>query len=100
MKKERTGPLLIEVDRDLTDKGIYTYTVPGRYFPHAGGGTSDRISGRRGHGVAGLEAAFDELLSQNRPASYVQCSTTAQGTLLEGTEPELITEQKDSQGSC
>lgn len=97
-KRNALAPFLIEVDRDLTDKGIYTYTVPGRYFPTP---VAEHLIGYldgEGHGVAGLEAAFDELLSQNRPASYVQCSTTAQGTLLEGTEPELITEQKDSQG--
>ena len=97
-KRNALAPFLIEVDRDLTDKGIYTYTVPGRYFPTP---VAEHLIGYldgEGHGVAGLEAAFDELLSQNRPASYVQCSTTAQGTLLAGTEPELITEQKDSQG--
>lgn len=97
-KRNALSPFLIEVEQDLNGRGIYTYTVPKRYFPLP---IAEHLIGYldgEGHGVAGLEAAFDELLSQNRTSSYVQCATTAQGALLEGGEPELVTTNRSSQG--
>lgn len=89
-KRNALAPFLIQVDRDLTDVGIYTYTVPDRYFPAP---IAEHLIGYldgEGHGVAGLELAFDELLCQGQAARSIQCVTTAQGSLLEGMEPQLL----------
>lgn len=88
-KRNALAPFLVEVDRDLTDQGIYTYTVPCRYpevplAEHLVG----YVNGS-GEGVAGLEAAFEEVLGTGSDDAYVECVTTAQGNLLAGTQPEL-----------
>lgn len=97
-KRNALAPFLVKVDRDLTDQGIYTYSVPNRYCPlplaeHLIG----YLSGD-GSGVAGLEQAFDELLSNGQSTKEIQCVTTAQGSLLAGTEPELLQTQEEGQG--
>lgn len=96
--RNSTSPFLVEVSADLTSKGIYTYAVPDRYFPLAIAPHFIGYVDGDGNGVSGLELAFDELLGQNRTASYVQCVTTAQGALLQDTEPELLVETQNSMG--
>lgn len=91
-------PFLVPVEEDLSAQGIYTYKVPGRYFPvplapHLLG----YVNGQ-GEGVSGLELAFDEVLGSQRTLQSVQCVTTAQGNLVEGSEPQLITRQGRSTG--
>ena len=91
-KRNALAPFLIQVDRDLTDQGIYTYSVPNRYCPLP---LAEHLIGYLngdGSGVAGLEQAFDELLTSGRSAREVQCVTTAQGSLLTGSEPQLLEE--------
>lgn len=97
-KRNALAPFLVKVDRDLTAQGIYTYSVPNRYCPlplaeHLIG----YLSGD-GSGVAGLELAFDELLSSGQPVREIQCVTTAQGSLLAGSEPELLQTPEEGQG--
>ena len=97
-KRNALAPFLIQVDRDLTDQGIYTYSVPNRYCPLP---LAEHLIGYLngdGTGVAGLEQAFDELLTSGRSAREVQCVTTAQGSLLAGSEPQLLEEQAEGQG--
>ena len=97
-KRNALAPFLIQVDRDLTDQGIYTYSVPNRYCPLP---LAEHLIGYLngdGSGVAGLEQAFDELLTSGRSAREVQCVTTAQGSLLAGSEPQLLEEQAEGQG--
>lgn len=96
-RRNAAAPFLIEVDGDLTDEGIYTYASPERYLPTP---IAPQLLGYldgEGHGVAGLELAFDELLS-GQGGSYVQCITTAQGTLLAGQEPRYTPAESTDRG--
>ena len=43
-----------------------------------------------------MELAFEEVLGSRRTLESVQCVTTAQGGLVGGSEPQLITRQGQS----
>lgn len=95
-KRNTTAPFLIQVDHDLTSNGIPTYESFKRYLPlpicvHLLG----YLDGE-GHGVSGLEYAYDDILSQSGDVSVISCLTTAQGSLLSGDTPTL---QVDTKGS-
>ena len=97
-KRNALSPFLVQVDQDLTDQGIYTYSVPNRYCPVP---LAEHLIGYLngdGSGVAGLELAFDELLSSGQSTREIQCVTTAQGSLLAGSEPQLLESQAEGQG--
>ena len=91
-------PFLVQVDQDLSPLGIYTYTVPSRYFPVAVAPHLVGYVNGEGEGVSGLELAFEEVLGSQRTLESVQCVTTAQGDLVGGSEPQLITQQGRSTG--
>ena len=91
-------PFLVQVDQDLSAQGIYTYAVPGRYFPVAVAPHLLGYVNGEGEGVSGLELAFEEVLGSRRTQESVQCVTTAQGGLVGGSEPRLITQQGQSAG--
>lgn len=97
-KRNALAPFLIEVDRDLSQQGIYTYAVPQRYpeMPIA-----EHLLGYvdgEGKGASGLEAAFDEELGRNSNGAYVECITTARGGLLEDTRPHLEKSSESREG--
>ena len=88
-KRNAISPFLVEVNGDLNDLGVYTYTVPQRYY---GIPIAEHLIGYLdgdGQGVSGLELAFNELLGKNRGVRTIQCVTTAQGSLMQGEEPTL-----------
>lgn len=91
-------PFLVPVEEDLSAQGIYTYAVPGRYFPVPVAPHLLGYVNGEGEGVSGLERAFDEVLGSQRTQQSVQCVTTAQGNLVTGSEPQLITRQGQSTG--
>ena len=91
-------PFLVQVDQDLSSLGIYTYAVPSRYFPVAVAPHLVGYVNGEGEGVSGLELAFEEVLGSQRTLESVQCVTTAQGDLVGGSEPQLITQQGQSTG--
>lgn len=97
-KRNALAPFLIEVDRDLTQQGIYTYKVPERYYPIPIAAHLIGYLGNDGQGVSGLELAFDELLGHNQGRRSIQCVTTAQGALLNGEEPQLINIPSEGKG--
>ena len=72
-KRNALAPFLIEVDRDLTQQGIYTYKVPERYYPVPIATHLIGYLGKDGQGMSGLEMAFDELLGQNQGERSIQC---------------------------
>ena len=89
-QRNASAPFLVQVGRDLTDQGIYTYAVPRRYFPVAVAPHLIGYVNGEGRGVSGLEKAFDEILGAGRAGQAVQCATNAQGALLPGSEPRLV----------
>lgn len=90
-KRNAAAPFLIEVDRDLTDEGIYTVRAARRYAEKAPCAHLIGYLDADGHGVSGLEAALDETLAGSGESSTVQCVTNAQGALMENTRPILHT---------
>lgn len=97
-KRNSLEPFLVEVDRDLSDQGIYTYSVPSRYPDLA---LAEHLVGYvdgEGDGVSGLEGAFDEVLGQESAVNKIECVTTARGGLLRGSEPELLNEGRNKGG--
>lgn len=88
-RRNSAAPFLVEVDRDLTRQGVHTYQRARRYLTlpiavHLLG----YLDGE-GHGVSGLEAAYDDVLYSAGDEAVVCCVTSAQGRLLTGSEPTL-----------
>lgn len=88
-RRNATLPFLIEVGQDLTDCGVPTYAVAQRTLPlpiavHLLG----YLDGD-GNGVAGLEAAYDDVLAVAGDSQTVTCVTSAQGRLVQGGSPDL-----------
>lgn len=97
-KRNAITPFLVEVNQDLSHLGIYTYQGAHRYYPLA---IAQHLIGYldgEGSGVAGLEAAFDELLLQNRQPIQIECVTTATGQLLEDIHPVLTQQEELGKG--
>lgn len=95
--RNSTEPFLVQVDRDLSEEGIYTYTRPKRTLPDP---IAPHLLGyldSSGHGVSGLEGAYDDLLTYTGEASCVQCVTTAQGHLLQNG-PQYLPAQGEAKG--
>lgn len=91
-KRNTTAPFLVRVDQDLNAFGVPTYEVAERYLPspiavHLVG----YLNGEE-QGVAGLEAAYDNILAESSDLEIVSCITTAQGRLLGGETPTLEVE--------
>ena len=86
-KRNAAAPFLLEVDRDVSSLGVLCWPVERRY-PDAP--LAVQLIGCRngeGKGAAGLEAAFDTLLTGSGEGDTLRCTVNAQGKLR--TEPEL-----------
>lgn len=98
-RRNSATPFLIQVDQDLTTQGVNTYQSARRYLPipiavHLLG----YLDGE-GHGVSGLESAYDDVLYTSGDEAAVCCVTSAQGRLLAGNEPTIeISEEGNGQG--
>ena len=89
-------PFLIEVSEDLSGSGVYTYPIRQRYLDLPIAVHLIGYLDGDGHGVSGLELAYDDVLSASADAQVVECSTTAQGSLLDGSTPDLTVETQGS----
>ena len=77
---QSAGPFLMPVDRDLTGEGVFSVCEPVREMELP---IAVHILGyldQEGHGVTGVEAAFDDLLYQP-DGDILRCSTTARGSM-------------------
>jgi penicillin-binding protein 2 len=97
-KRNSAAPFLLEVTRDLSAEGIFSVAEPRRYCTvplcqHLIG----YLDGE-GHGVAGLEAAFDELLAGSEAQDVIACTTNAQGRLVGSSTPTLTKASVERQG--
>lgn len=90
-KRNSMSPFLVEVSADLTANGVYTYTGSERYLPNPIARHLIGYLNGEGVGVSGLERAYEDILSQSGDLRTVTCTTTAQGSLMTGTGPELQT---------
>lgn len=97
-RRNLSSPFLIKAGADLTAQGIVTCAVP----QHFSGTTAVHLLGYldgEGHGAAGLERAYDDLLTAAGDKRSVTCILTAQGRLLADTAPAVtVTEDGTGQG--
>ncbi|MDD4850210.1 MAG: penicillin-binding transpeptidase domain-containing protein, partial [Gemmiger sp.] len=85
-RRNAAAPFLIEVESSFAIEGVYTYDSAARYLPLP---IATHLLGYldgEAHGVCGLELAYDDLL-YHQQQDVVECATTAQGSLLAGTQP-------------
>ena len=86
-RRNAASPFLLEVDRDVSALGIACWPVQKRY---SAAPLAVQLLGYldgEGHGAAGLEAVFDELLTGSGEGGSLLCTVNAQGKLR--AEPEL-----------
>ena len=91
-RRNLAAPFLIEVSRDLTGRGIATCAVPAHTVdiaPHLLG----YLDGE-GRGVAGLERAYDALLTACGDKRTVSCVLAAHSGLMAGTSPVWATREE------
>lgn len=89
-KRNASRPFLVEVTRDVSAMGAWCYAVPRRYGDAPLSSALLGYLDGEGHGVAGLEAALEDLLSGTGAQDKLVCAVNAQGKLRSGTEPELV----------
>lgn len=97
-KRNSMSPFLVEVNTDLTANGVYTYTGSERYLTNPIARHLIGYLNGEGAGVSGLERAYEDVLSQSGDLRTVSCITTAQGSLMTGTNPELQAADGTNQG--
>ena len=94
--RNSAAPFLVQVSRDLGGDGVYTYAGRQRYLDAPIAVHLLGYLDGDGHGVAGLELAYDDLLAAAADAQVVSCATTARGSLMAGAEPAVVTAQQGS----
>ncbi len=97
-RRNSVTPFFISVPEDLTDQGFFICTCQDRYWSCPVAVHLLGYLDGEGHGVSGLEQAFDTLLEESGDTQIVRCATTAQGRLMEGEEPVLSTLSGTHQG--
>ena len=95
--QQASRPFLIPAERNLSFLGVYSVPQVMRSLPlpiavHLLG----YLDGE-GHGVTGIEAAFDDILWRGE-SQTVTCITTARGSLLQDTSPQLRSVAPKGQG--
>lgn len=88
-KRNTSTPFLIRVGKDLNGSGIPTYRSARRYLPLPIAVHLLGYLDSEGHGVSGLESAYDDVLADAGNQEVVSCLTTAQGRLLNGGSPAI-----------
>lgn len=92
--RNRAAPFLLEVRADLSPLGVTCYPTAKRYCTVP---LCQHLIGyldAESRGAAGLEKAFDALLTGTGAYNSISCAVTAQGRLRSGTAPQLT--QADS----
>ena len=91
-------PSLVPLQSEPADSlGIYTFEKPRRYFEAPIAVHTLGYIGEDGQGVSGIERCYDDLLSAGGSRLLVRCTTTASGSLMAGTEPELVEQEGSGQ---
>lgn len=89
-KRNALSPFLVEVERDLTRQGVYTYAGAERYLPLPIAPHLIGYLDGEGSGVTGLEHAYEDVLAASGGDLLVECTTTAQGSLVAGAAPAVV----------
>ena len=97
-KRNVHAPFLVEVNANVSPLGISCYPFARRY---AAAPLCAHLLGYcdgEGKGEAGLEAAFDALLTGSGRGDAIRCNVNAQGKLRAGEEPQLLREDSGALG--
>lgn len=96
--RNRAAPFLLEVRADLSPLGVTCYPSAQRYCTVPLCQNLIGYLDAEGRGAAGLEKAFDALLTGTGAYSSISCAVTAQGRLRSGTEPQLTSADSGAAG--
>lgn len=91
-RRNSITPFLVEIGQNLSNSGVYCYPGAKRYLPLPIAAHLIGYLDGEGHGVSGLERAYEDLLAASGDVQTVACVTTARGQLITGTEPEVCTQ--------
>lgn len=94
--RNAAAPFLIDLEEDLSRYGVTCYKTSERWLPLPIARHLLGYLDGDGHGVAGLERVYDDVLAAANAQNAVTCVTTAQGSLMTGSEPQLATLQQGS----
>ena len=98
--RNRSAPFLLEVDRDLSGRGIRCFATARRCAEVP---LCQHLIGyldAEGRGVAGLEKALDSQLAGTKEHDTLVCAVTAQGRLRAGETPQLTRQDSSAVGRC
>lgn len=90
-RRNSVMPFLVDVQSDLTHAGITTFEGAERTLPIPIARHLIGYLDGEGHGVTGLEKAYDDLLDAAGDEQKIVCTTSAKGELIDGTAPEVQT---------
>ena len=96
--RNRSAPFLLEVDRDLSGRGIRCFATARRCAEVP---LCQHLIGyldAEGHGTAGLEKALDSQLAGTKEHDTLVCAVTAQGRLRAGETPQLTRQDSSAVG--
>ena len=80
-RRNSITPFLIEVEDDLSANGVFMVADARRYLPTPIARHLIGYLDGDGHGMTGLEKAYDDLLAAAGDAQAVLCTTTARGSV-------------------
>ena len=90
-------PFLVPVQQNLTEQGVFSVKSVQRRMDIPIAVHLIGYLNQEGHGVSGVEQAFDDVLYQS-DSDTVTCTTTARGSLMEDTQPMLQTAPSSKTG--
>ena len=96
--RNRSAPFLLEVDRDLSGRGIRCFATARRCAEVP---LCQHLIGyldAEGRGTAGLEKALDSQLAGTKEHDTLVCAVTAQGRLRAGETPQLTRQDSSAVG--
>ena len=96
--RNRSAPFLLEVDRDLSARGIRCFATARRCAEVP---LCQHLIGyldAEGRGIAGLEKALDSQLAGTKEHDTLVCAVTAQGRLRAGETPQLTRQDSSAVG--
>ena len=96
--RNRSAPFLLEVDRDLSGRGIRCFATARRCAEVP---LCQHLIGyldAEGRGIAGLEKALDRQLAGTKEHDTLVCAVTAQGRLRAGETPQLTRQDSSAVG--
>ena len=87
---QRGSPFLMPVTGAAAARAQYTFEKPVRYQPMPIAQHLIGYLGASGHGVSGVEYAFDDLLTGGSTLTEVRCTMNARGGFIESDAPYLV----------